>query len=101
MCLLVIVVIPMTTCLTQELRGKGTHEGNCLVIKYSSDLETSESAASCSNTIAMNVCNNFHLPHHLLDFNTSLTDVYYLRRKPAEDSVLAEFSSAFTTSSVI
>jgi len=34
------------------------------VIKYSSDSEkVSKVTASCSNTIAMDVCNNFHLPH--------------------------------------
>ena len=29
--------------------------------------EISKVTASCSNTIAMDVCNNFHLPHHLHD----------------------------------
>jgi hypothetical protein len=50
----------------ESSKYRGTHQGNCLGIKYSSDqVSPSKSTASCSNTIAMDVCNNFHLPHHL------------------------------------
>jgi len=50
-----------------------------MVIKYSSS-ESLLAAASCPRTIAMDVCNNFRLPPHILQPTTHL---HYQPRSPA------------------